>query len=110
MISDALQEATLETFKLPYGYQLHRHYYFSQYGEIDRSDVRFSVAQVAEGADKHVYVYDCYSYEHAMVMFLAQIQAQRPKQFDDLVTWICKLLDIDDLGPKSNYTANDKNA
>ena len=98
MISDTLQEATIETFNLPYGFQLHKHYYFSQYGELDRSDIRFSVAEVDEDSDKHVYVHECYSYEHAMVMFVAQIQNQRPRQFDELVPWICKLLDINVYG------------
>jgi hypothetical protein len=103
MASETLQKATIETFKLPYGFQLHKHYYFSQYGEIDYSDIRFSVSQLSAECDKLVYVHECYSYEHAMVMFLAQMQAQRPRQFDDLVTWLCKLLDIDTCGLLSKH-------
>ena len=95
MISDTMLEATFKTFKLPYDYQLHKLYWFSQYGEIDYSDIRFSAKQVNEDSTKHVYVRDCRNYEHAMVMFLAKIQAQQHRQFDNLVEWICKFLDID---------------
>ena len=94
MISDTMQKATLKIYDLPYGFQLHEHYWFSQYGEIDDSDIRFSVEKVTDETTKRIYVHECYNYEHAMVMFLTQIQAEQAKQFDDLVQWICKLLDI----------------
>lgn len=94
MITETMEKATLEVFKLPYGFQLHKHYWYSQYGEIDYSDIRFSITQTDEESDFFVAVANCHSYEHAMVKFLTQIQAQYHNQFQGLDKWICKLLDI----------------
>lgn len=95
MVSDTMKLATIEVFNLPYGFQLHKHYWYSQYGEIDYEDIRFSVVNVTDETSKHVSVVNCLNYEHAMVMFLAQMQATRDYKFNDLVPWICKLLDIE---------------
>lgn len=89
-----MKEATIETFNLPYGFNLHKHYWYSQYGEIDYDDVRFSVVKVADETTKHISVVNCFTYEHAMVMFLAQMQAPRYGEFNEVVPWVCKLLDI----------------
>lgn len=62
MITETMEKATLEVFKLPYGFQLHKHYWYSQYGEIDYSDIRFSITQTDEESDFFVAVANCHSY------------------------------------------------
>ncbi len=89
-------KATLKTYNLPYGYRLHKHNYFNQYGEIDCSLIRYSVDHLEDAREELLYVRNCRSYEHAMISFLCQICAEYPNRNLHVIESICKLLDVDD--------------
>lgn len=91
-MTDTLQRATLDKYPLPDGYLLVRHYWFSQYGEIDGTDVRWSVVREDGQYVGPVYVHDQTTMTEALVRWLAQLAESRTDMADSLTTWVMVMM------------------
>jgi len=93
-ISESMEKATIKTYPLIEGFELREHYYFSQYGEIDENDVRFSIAHRGE-VYRHISINDKNTYEIAMVEFLVQMSIGFRKNGSEEISYaVQKLLGI----------------
>lgn len=91
-MTDTLERATIEKYTLPHGYVLLRHYWFTQYGEIDETDVRWSVVREDGRMVGPVYVYEKLTMTEALVTWLAQLNEPRRDLVDSLTTWIMVMM------------------
>lgn len=91
-MTDTLERATLEKYPLPGGYVLHRHHWFDQYGEIDETDVRWSVVRADGQLDERIYVHDKMTMTEALVLWLAQQHEGRKEHADSMTMWIMVMM------------------
>lgn len=89
-MTDTMKRASIRSYPLPGGYTLHEHYWFDQYGQIDQSEVCWSIDR-DDGQFAGPYVKECHSYTEAMVSFLAQ--TNQKLRADSLAFWVTKLLE-----------------
>lgn len=100
-IPSDMQKAMIESFDLPYGYKMVKHYWYSDHGEMDDElDVRYSVIQVkrSDNPRQSATVHDFVTMEAAILNWLVRIhaiqQGKRTNNYLESVPWICKMLDI----------------